>query len=103
MVDFGQSSGSRVTRIPALTKGLDNLLDIRFYFNVSPKLRAEIRQELKKLQNMELLGDGGYSRREIHVYPIQPRYSVVDKVDDSTLGTYETGSRTLTSEEVAQL
>ena len=103
MVDFRQGTGSRTIDIPQITKGLDDMLDVRFYFNVPPKLRAKIRQELKKLQNMELLGEGGYSRREIHVYRGQPRYLVVDKVEDSLYGTYETGDKMLTSKEVAQL
>lgn len=102
MTNLGQGTGSNIIRIPQLTRGLDDALDVRFYFDVPSDLRAEIRRELEKLQNMTLLGEG-YSRREIHVYPHQPRYYVIDKIDDQLYGTYSTGSRRLTSEEVITL
>lgn len=90
-------------RIPEITNGLGGMLDVKFYFDVPDGLRAIIRQELEKLRDLDPLGDGGYSRREVIVYSGQPRYCVVDVLEDSLLGTSETGSRVISSEEIANL
>lgn len=89
-------------RLPKITKGLDDMLDVRFYFRVPSKLYGRIIEELNILEKMPPIGEG-YSRRELHVHSGQPRYLIVDKIDDRIMGTSETGDMRLSSVRVRKL